>query len=305
MPVWNGLPYLADTMASILAQTFSDWEFIIVDNASDDGSAEYVESMARQEPRIRLLRNPTNLGMSGGLNRGLAVCRGHWVARIDADDIAMPNRLERQLAFVAGRPEVKVASCLAYYIDSSGKRVGKTDHDLVNREDFDRYVAAGEVIAILHPGALIDRRLLVEVGGYRQEFDPANDADLWGRISERGAVILVQQEYLMEYRVHGGSITTQSFVRSRLKHQWVRACIRARRSGGSEPTWEEFLINRKDFPWWQRLNSWRKLSAKRLYRQSGYHLISEHRLRAALEISIATFLQPTYTLRRLKGQILR
>jgi glycosyltransferase involved in cell wall biosynthesis len=305
MSVRNGLPYVEQTVRSILAQTIDDWEFIIVDNASTDGSAEAIDRILQTEPRIILIRNSSDLGHSGALNVGLQHCRGAWIARIDADDIALPDRLERQLEFLRGNPDVKVTSCLAYYINANGTRVGKSFNDLTTRETYLRYMRQNLAIGILHPGAVIDRTELNEVGGYRQEYGPANDIDLWARLCERGALILVQNEYLMEYRVHAGSETAQDFEHSRLKYQWARDCMRARRQGQPEPPWAAYVEGRLHAPWWKRLNRWRKTNARRLYRQSAQNLISRRALRALMEMTMATLLQPTYTVPRLKGQILK
>ncbi|HEX4341984.1 MAG TPA: glycosyltransferase family A protein, partial [Verrucomicrobiae bacterium] len=108
MSVRNGMPFVQQTVPSIVRQTFLDFEFVIVDNCSTDGSREYLQKVAALEPRIRLVLNEKDLGHSGGLNRGLAECHGPWIARIDADDIALPNRLERQFAFVNENPDVVV-----------------------------------------------------------------------------------------------------------------------------------------------------------------------------------------------------
>ena len=304
MSVKNGLPYVQETIDSIIHQSFSGWELVVVDNASGDGTGDYIERRAQDEPRIRLLRNSTDLGHSGGLNRGLAACRGMWIARIDADDRALPQRLERQLAFVRAHREVKVTSCLAYYIDANGRRVGKTYHDLTSPEAFRRYMATNEAIGILHPGALIERATLLKVGGYRVEFDPANDIDLWARISEHD-MILVQPDYLMEYRVHPGAGMAQSFLGARMKYDWSRVCMKARRSSQPEPTWEEFLAEWNNQPWLLRLNRWRKITAKRLYRQAALHWITGPSIHAALEFGSAVILQPSYTIPRWKGQLLR
>jgi len=305
MSVRNGMPYVEQTVHSILAQTFADWEFIIVDNASTDSSREAIERISKTEPRITLLRNMKDLGHSGALNVGLQHCRGTWIARIDADDIALPDRLGRQVEFLRNNPDVKVTSCLAYYINADGVRVGKSFHDLTTREAFARYMRENLAIGILHPGAVIDRTELNEAGGYRQEYGPANDIDLWARLCERGALILVQDEYLMEYRVHKGSETAQDFEYSRLKYQWARDCMRARRQGRMEPPWETYVAGRLHAPWWKRLNRWRKTNARRFYRQSAQDLISKRAVRALMEMVIATFLQPAYTVPRLKGQILK
>lgn len=305
MSMRNGMPYVEQTVQSILAQTFSDFEFIIVDNASSDGSVAAVEKIAATDARIRIVRNEKDLGMSGGLNRGLEVCRGKWIARMDADDIALPERFERQLDYLEKNPDVKVTSCLAYYIDEAGKRSGKTFHDLTTREAYARYMKEGLAMGILHPGAMMDRELLVAVGGYRQAYFPANDTDLWGRLADRGALILVQPEHLMEYRIHGGSATAQAFETSRLKYQWARDSMRARRNGLQEPTWEEYVDSRRNAPMLTRLNRWRKTNARRLYRQAAQNLLTKKAARAACELAVATLLQPTYTMPRVKGQFLR
>jgi glycosyltransferase involved in cell wall biosynthesis len=305
MSMRNGMPYVEGTVRSIISQTFTDWEFIIVDNASTDNSLEVVERIAQSDPRIRVVRNEKDLGMSGGLNRGLEFCRGTWIARMDADDIALPDRFDKQLDFLDKNPDVKVTSCLAYYIDEKGNRSGKTFHDLTTREAYARYMKEGLAMGILHPGAMMDRQLLVASGGYRQAYFPANDTDLWGRLADLGALILVQPEYLMEYRVHGGSATAQAFSTSRLKYQWARDSMRARRQGLPEPNWDEYVASRLNAPWWLRLNRWRKTNARRLYRQAAQNMLSKKAVRAACELVIATILQPTYTMPRLKGQILR
>ncbi len=302
MSVRNGIPYVGEAIASILAQTFTGWEFIIVDNASNDGSVDVLKRFAQQEPRIRLLFNASDLGASGALNRGLELCSGCWVARMDADDVAMPNRFERQLEFLRANPEVQVSSCLAFYINHEGAIVGKTFHDLKSREDFDRYVAQRQPIAILHPGAMVRRELVARSGGYRGQYEPASDVDLWARLVETGAVILVQQEYLMKYRVHSGSVTSQSLQHARLKYLWVKESMRARRMGQPEPTWERFLAARSEAPWWIRANRWRKDRARILYRHSAQDYISGRRIRALFEICGAALLQPNYTIPRLKGQ---
>lgn len=304
MSVWNGMPYVRQTVESIRAQTFADFELVIADNVSTDGTREYLREVAAQEPRIRLCFNDENLGHSGGLNRGLAECRGRWVARIDADDVALPERLARQLAFVTENPDVRLASCLAYYIDPEGKRVGKTYHPLATREDFKKFMAENEMIGLLHPGAFYDRELVLQVGGYREPFGAANDIDLWCRMAEAGSTVLVQQERLMEYRVHPGQISA-GFFAARQKYEWARACALARRSGKPEPAWEAFLADWEAQPFLRRLNRARKTSAKAHYRQAGMDYICGHKLQAAAQFATAALLQPDYALRRLLGQRLK
>lgn len=301
LSVRNGMPYLPTTITSIRAQTFRDFELVIVDNASTDDSVDFLRQLASEEPRLRLLLNERDLGHSGGLNRGLGECRGEWVARIDADDVALPERLERQLAFVRENSDVRLTSCLAFYIDAAGRRVGRTSHALKTREDFARYVADGTMFGILHPGVLMHRALAQELGGYREQFGAANDADLWCRFAERGNPILVQQEYLMEYRVHPGQISAQ-FMRARIQYEWARACARERRAGNPEPNWENFLASWNRAPLWTRLNRERKTRAKYFYRLAALNYACGSRARALVEMAAAAVLQPSYAVQRALAQ---
>jgi glycosyltransferase involved in cell wall biosynthesis len=302
MSVRNGMPFVQQTIQSLIDQSFTNWEFVIVDNASTDETLEILESAAANEPRIHLIASAADLGHSGGLNRGLAECRGVWIARIDADDLALPNRLERQLAFLQANPDIHVTSCLGDYINARGQVVGNITNDLTTREVFQHYVRRNLAIGILHPGAVIRRDLLQQVGGYRGAFDPANDTDLWGRLVDAGALILVQQEPLMKYRVHERSISAQSFCRNRLKYQWARDCMRSRRRGETEATWNEYVGTRENAPFRKRANRWRKTNARRFYRQAAQHFISGQVMQALVELTVAIFLQPSYAAPRLVKQ---
>ena len=304
MSVWNGQPYVRSTIESILLQTHEDFEFIIVDNVSTDGTREILREFETRDKRIKVVLNEANLGHSGGLNRGLQSCRGNWVARIDADDIALPNRLERQLQFTSKNLDVKVTSCLAYYIDQDGRRIGQTAHPMATRESFKRYMRENEMIGLLHPGAFYDRSLIHRLGSYREEFGAANDIDLWCRVAETGATILVQQELLMEYRVHPGAISA-SFKPARLKYEWARVCAIARRAGRAEPSWEQFLAEWNGKPFIQRLNRSRKILAKAKYRQAALDFVCGNRFKAGFEFLSAVCLQPVYAIGRLAKQRLK
>lgn len=305
MSVWNGMPFVPLTVRSVLAQSFREFEFVIVDNCSSDGTRDFLTEAAASDSRLRLVFNERNLGHSGGLNRGLDECTGTWIARIDADDIALPTRLERQLAFVSQEPRLKVTSSLAHYIDANGRRVAKTYHDLKTPADFERYMAASEMIGLLHPGAFMDRQFVAALGGYREEFGAANDIDLWARVAEAGGMILVQQEYLMEYRIHPGQISAAKFAEARKQYEWCRSCAKARRAGTPPMAWKTFCDEWDSTPWPARINRWRKLRAKHLYRDAGVRFACGSTLGAVVEFAAAALLQPGYAFRRVAGQLSR
>jgi glycosyltransferase involved in cell wall biosynthesis len=303
MPVRNGMGYIGEAIDSIQAQTLIDWELVISDNASTDGTDGYVRRRAAEDPRIVFSRNDEDLGVAGNLNAGLALCRGEWIARMDADDRAMPNRLERQLAFMLQNRDVAVVSCLAYYINAAGDRMARTSHDLTSREAFWGYMQRNEVIGVLHPGAFMRREVLNGAGGYRAQFETAEDIDLWNRLAETGP-ILVQTEYLMEYRVHGSSQVARFFDAAHQKHLWAEECMLARRAGNPEPTWEQFLWRQRSRPLNERLTHSRIALGRRLYREAGECKINGRVISAALRFAGAVALRPAYSSGRLRSQLL-
>lgn len=204
MAVYNGMPHLREAIDSVLGQTFTDFEFLIVDDASTDGSGECVASY--RDPRIRLLRNERNLGQTGSLNRGLETARGGYVARLDADDVCLASRLERQVNVLRARRDVAVLGTWMYDIDVGGARTA-----LVSRqwEDAGTYLAwlLLEICPLWHPTVMFRRDAVVEVGGYNESFRIAQDYDLWIRLALRRRWGAVVPEPLVLCRRHGGQQT--------------------------------------------------------------------------------------------------
>jgi glycosyltransferase involved in cell wall biosynthesis len=279
MPMRNSLPYLVEAIDSIVNQTFTDWELVIVDNASTDDSVAYARERAAADTRIHIFENEHNIGVTGSLNRGLSLCRGEWIARMDADDRALPDRFARQIAFLDENEDVIVLSCFAHYIDSKGRRIARGPHDLTSREAYRRYMAERKVIGILHPGAMIKRSEIDAIGGYRTEYEPAEDTDLWNRISERG-VVMVLPEFLMEYRLHDTSIVATEMDIAHRKRGWVRVSMEARRDGRPEPTWEETQKIWESAPFLARFERKRQLLVDAMLRRGRQDLAKGRRVRA-------------------------
>ena len=122
MTVYNGLPYLAEAVQSVLGQTRRELEFVIVEDGSDDGSAEWLEAVG--DPRIRLERNDRNRGQAWSLNRGLELAVGECVARLDQDDVCLPDRLAKQLAWLDAHPQAAAVGSFMAGIDAQGRRNG-------------------------------------------------------------------------------------------------------------------------------------------------------------------------------------
>jgi glycosyltransferase involved in cell wall biosynthesis len=303
MPIYNGQDYLREALGSVLAQTHGDFELIAIDDGSTDRTPAILKEAAAADRRIRVVTQ-ANGGGARARNRALQVARADWVVNLDHDDVMLPNRIERQLAFIAAHPEVKVFSCRAYYVSAEGKIFGKTRCEpLTTREAFERYVAANRPIGINHPSAAMHRPTIVEVGGYRPEFEGAEDIDLWNRVAERGHLVLQQDEVLMKYRIHGGSVSARRTRQNWQQCDFVIACMAARRAGRPEPTREEHLTALRAQPWWRRLQRERQLLARVNYRVAGADMAGRHWARALGHLLIAGASSPSYVAVRLANQL--
>jgi len=200
MPVYNGESFLRDAIDSVLAQTFADFELLVIDDGSTDGSVGIVRSYA--DPRIRLLQNPANLKLVATLNRGLKEARGELIARMDADDISLPARLGKQVAFMDGHPEV--GACGAW-VETFGEREGDvwdypTDPDTIRCTLLFRSVIA-------HPTVMLRRERFDPAGlRYDARYPQAEDFQLWQRAGNHFPLANLG-EVLVRYRFSHASVS--------------------------------------------------------------------------------------------------
>jgi glycosyltransferase involved in cell wall biosynthesis len=199
MAVYDALPYLAPAIESILAQTHADFELIAVDDGSRDGSLAILERFAALDPRVRVIRRAHG-GLVPTRNAALAEARGEFVAVMDADDLALPERLARQVAYLRAHPGVLVVGAEVEIIDPDGWPIRKggvpLEHDAIEAA-----LMAGRGEAITHPVATFRREALLAAGGYREGIPHAEDLDLYLRLAERGRLANLP-ETLLRYRHH-------------------------------------------------------------------------------------------------------
>jgi len=251
MPVFNGDRFIEEAIEGVLNQTHENFRFMIVDDGSGDRSAELSKRDAARDGRIELNQHE-NRGVAVSMNRVLELARTDWVFRMDSDDIMLPQRLERQIAFIQENPQMKGASFKANYIDTSGRIFGTSANTIRTPKALKDLVDRGEAIGLLGPGAAMDRQTILSVGGFRGQFLSASDIDLWTRTAENGHLVLVQDEILMKYRIHNKSIVTSDFLANREQYEWVRQCMYHRRTGKTEPNWQEFQTIWNSAPWWKK-----------------------------------------------------
>ena len=201
LAVHNGMPYLPETMGSLFRQAFKRFECVVVDDASSDDTWRYLQSL--DDPRIRAVRLQ-RVGFATALNEGIRLASSKWVARIDADDVAEPERLGAQFAVAKTNFRVALIGCQARCIDQQSAVVGERQFPVSDSAiRFQMFFGC----PFLHPGVMFPRELAMACGGYRASYAPSEDYDLWTRLAGLGE-LANHPAPLMQYRLHGSSMTT-------------------------------------------------------------------------------------------------
>ncbi len=232
LPVRDGLPYLPAAVDSILNQSYRNFELIVVDDGSLDKSREWIASRALQDPRIRLVANP-GCGLVDALNYGTGLACGAYVARMDADDIAMPERFARQVAFLEANQHIAVLGTQVHHIDEKGDPCGKTSAFPTDAAAISAALLAKGCV-IRHPTIMARRDALVAIGGYRSALVYAEDFDLWLRMAERYQLANLPDATLL-YRLHANAISVSRHLEQQLAHSLALLSAQRRRMGLLDP----------------------------------------------------------------------
>lgn len=230
IPVRNGGAFLAPALESVLSQTGVSFEVICIDDGSDDATWSVLASYAAQH-RALCIRKAAGRGISEALNQALGLARGRYVARIDSDDICLPNRLAMQAAYLDAHPPVGVLGAQAGVINAAGLHRGRLRVPVGP----DRVRAALETSSpLIHPTVMMRRDVIVAAGGYRKLFDGAEDYDLWLRIAPHVAFDNLPQSVLL-YRRHGAQQTMGRPFRQAQLAALALVAYRLRMRGAADP----------------------------------------------------------------------
>lgn len=264
MPVYNSERYVAGSVESVLRQTLPDFEFIIVDDGSTDRSLEILRTYAAKDSRIRLTSRE-NKGVARTRNEMLVQARGEFIAVMDADDIALPERFALQVSFLRTHPEVVCIGGAYEIIDEVGRLLTCLSPPRENGE-IQQQALAGHG-SICHSCAMIRRSSLLDINGYDEAFTIAPDLDLWLRLGEIGELVNLK-EPILKYRIHTNSISGQNPVKQRdaariaCERAWKRRGIEGHfeaiepwRPGQDSSSQHKFMLQ---YGWWAFYSNQRK-----------------------------------------------
>ena len=267
MAVYDGETYLDEAIQSVLNQTLHDFEFIIINDGSADGTAKIIERYRRGDGRIRAYEQP-NCGLVMALNRGLELARGEYVARMDADDISVPGRVAAQVTFMDAHPEVGICGT---WIETIGMH-----HSDVRRYPTDDATIRSWLLfesVLAHPSIMMRRELLMKTGlSYNAGYVHAEDYDLWVRAARHTALANIP-EVLLRYRLHPQQVVQKHEAKKLASARLVRLAQLERL--GIHPTEEELALH-------QALSIW-QFQANRDF--IGASLAWFHKLKAANDMA--------------------
>ena len=209
MAAYNEESNIARALDSIVSQTFSDWELIVIDDGSTDATADIVRRYAENDSRIDLYSNDINMALSASLNKGIGLARGELIARADADDVNLPERLSKQYSYMQEHNEIDVLGTGAYLLDESGQKVNSFSMPLTHAE-----LKTSPFLKTLffHPSVMIRRRFFDKAGLYDPRYPNAEDKEIWLRGLSAGCRYANLPEPLIEYSTGGYVKSWRSIV---------------------------------------------------------------------------------------------
>jgi glycosyltransferase involved in cell wall biosynthesis len=230
MSVFNGQDFLSEAIESILTQTFRDFEFVVIDDGSTDRTPEILSSYASRDARMVVLRHE-NKGRTASLNVGIGVAKAPYIARMDADDVSMPHRLQAQFDFLERHAEVGLLGGAVDVINTTRQVILKVCFPL---EDAEIKLSLLRENPMCHSAVVMRKEVALAAGGYRESFSESEDYDLWLRISERSRLANLVQP-IVKYRIHTGQVSVRNWKNQALCFLAARAAAKFRKRGSPDP----------------------------------------------------------------------
>ena len=302
MPAYNAERHIAEAIESILAQSHRDFELIILDDGSTDRTPDIIRAYAERDARIRPMTQQ-NAGVTATSNRAVEEAHYEWIARMDADDVALPNRLTKQVTAANQHPEVVAWGAAVCHISPTGAILSAFHSGPTSIDQFHQWRAEGKPVILYNPTALFRRSVVLEAGGYDTRIPKCEDAELWDRMADYGPIVALE-EPLVLYRLHRDTESMRSFKQARMVMRYIRTRAERRAQGGGHLTFDGFREQCQHRSLLARLKHGSDDVSHYYYRTTGIRYGERRYLSAVASFAVATAANPRYALRRASQQLL-
>lgn len=310
---YNASDTLPETLESLQTQSHKSLEILIVDDASTDETHEIVERYQASDPRIKMVTHNTNMGLAHGRKTGVENASHELLTFIDADDIAMPNMVERLVdELLSDEMRLGVSSYRIYFDDERDlgvQKIGPT-----SREDYMRLYERDKLVFLSYPN-LVRRKDVLAVGGYRVDVMPnpegirhadfCEDLDMWCRMSDLsvdGRYFVTLKETLSRYRKPADSMSTKNLRHMQNKIRWIKDCLQSRRAGQPERSLGDFLASRNT---WQRIEDRRSDTAAKFYKKAGFCYARKNLVSMVWYLFLSGLMSPKLIRQKIATQAMR
>ncbi len=296
MTVYNGLPYIVEAVDSIRRQTLTDWKMVIVNDGSKDGTPAWLDVL--NDPRITVIHQ-ANGGAPNASNHGLKYIDTPLVARLDADDVANPRRLELQVAFMKAHPEVGLAGSQVAPLGTV--RLGKGLSLPQTHEAIMKALMNG-LHGMAHSSVIVRTDILKKIGGY-WERGVAEDVDMFVRVAEHGELANLPEQ-LLNFRILSGSLQSLHMAEVHTRFLYIAEKARRRQTGEPYITYEDFAATRAARPWWSRAAESMEIHAMTQYRKAQSEFLGTRPTLGYARLAWAAACSPQRTINRI-GRVMK
>lgn len=302
MPAYNSEKFIEPAIESILNQTYKDFEFIIVDDGSTDRTPQIIAQYAAQDNRIRVIQG-THEGVGKAMNTALKAATRPWVAVMHSDDIAMPERLEKQIEAAQKDADVVIWGTDGYHINSQGNILSRFRVGPTTKEESRERRRTARIVQAIHPTVMLNRDVALKVGGYDESLKVCEDIELFDRMLVHGDLVTLT-DLLMKYRIHGSSLAMTKYLAQAVYDRYVKARQLHRLETGEELSFEAFKAQDNQRPTMTKFNQYRKSVAELWYRRAGMAYGEKQYLKTGAFLVLSALLRPMYPFKRAWSQVL-
>jgi glycosyltransferase involved in cell wall biosynthesis len=293
LPIYNQESFIAETLDSILNQTYPNFEVIIVDDGSTDNTAKVIREYEARDNRIKAYFH-SNTGRANATNTAFTFATGDLCALIDADDLMMPNRLERQVKYLTENKEINAVSCNCYYINEHGKSQGTQIYPkLKSIEDCKKAANNGLPMCAI-TGIMIHKTAYLDAGGLDNMFWPCDDIEFTARFLDKGYYLIIMDEFLMKYRVHSNSASMQKLNHVMDVKEFTSFSVNLRRANIPLISFEQFKSSQEKRPLLAKLKTKAHYYAMLYYKKAGISYYNKNYLQFTYQLGVVALLEFGY-----------